>query len=285
MAEFILSAFADEYGSMIDEQIEGLKKNGIGYMEIRGVDGTNISDITIEKAEEVRAKLDAAGIGVSSIGSPIGKIKLEDDFEAHLRKLRHTIAVAKVLGCDRIRMFSFYIPDTHDLAPVRDAVMERLGRMLEIADEEGVTLCHENERGIYGETVEGCVDIQKTFGGRIKCVFDHANFIVSDIEAFPYAFNILCDDIFYMHIKDAGHAPDGTMQIFPAGEGAGNFEATFRRLKSCDKTYFCTLEPHLRVFGGLEALEAAKHDGLVKNSFSTNAEAFGAAADAIKRYL
>ncbi|MBE6659088.1 MAG: sugar phosphate isomerase/epimerase, partial [Ruminococcaceae bacterium] len=90
MAKFILSAFADEYAPEIDRQIEGLKANGIEYMEIRGVDGTNISDITLDKAEEVHAKLKAAGIGVSSIGSPIGKIKLTDDFEAHLDKLRHT---------------------------------------------------------------------------------------------------------------------------------------------------------------------------------------------------
>ena len=285
MAKFILSAFADEYALEIDRQIEGLKTNGIGYMEIRGVDGTNISDISLEKAEEVHEKLKAAGIGVSSIGSPIGKIKLTDDFDAHLEKLRHTIKIAKILECDRIRMFSFYVPDTHDLAPVRDAVMERLGKLLEVAEAEGVTFCHENERGIYGETVEGVVDILKTFEGRIKCVFDHANFIVSGIEAFPYAFDVLCDDIFYMHIKDAGHATDGSMQIFPAGEGAGNFEATFRRLNAYDKTFYCTLEPHLKVFGGLEALEAAKHDGLVKNQFATNEEAFCAAADAIKRYL
>ena len=182
-------------------------------------------------------------------------------------------------------MFSFYIDDTHNLAPVRDAVMERLGKMLEIAEAEGMILCHENERGIYGETVEGVVDIIKTFEGRIKCVFDHANFITANVEAFPYAYSILCDDIFYMHIKDAGHASDGTIQIFPAGEGAGNFDGTFRHLKTYDKTFFCTLEPHLKVFGGLEALEAAKHDDLVKNQFATNEEAFAAAADAIKRYL
>ncbi len=285
MAEFILSAFADEYAPSIDDQIVGLQKNGIRYMEIRGVDGQNISDISMEKAKEVKVKLDAAGIGVSSIGSPIGKIRLTDDFDAHLDKLRHTIAIAKILDCDRIRMFSFYIDDTHRLELYRDAVMERLGRMLEIADAEGMILCHENERGIYGETVEGCVDIQKTFGGRIKCVFDHANFIVSGIEAFPYAFEVLKDDIFYMHIKDAGHAADGSMQIYPAGEGAGNFEATFRHLRMYDKTFFCTVEPHLKVFGGLEALEAAKHDGLVKNQFATSEEAFGAAADAMKRYL
>ena len=92
MAEFILSAFADEYAPELDLQIEGLKKNGIGFMEIRGVDGTNVSDLSLEQAHEVRRKLDAAGIGVSAIGSPIGKIGLDDDFEAHLEKLRHTIA-------------------------------------------------------------------------------------------------------------------------------------------------------------------------------------------------
>ena len=163
--------------------------------------------------------------------------------------------------------------------------MERLGRLLEIAEAEGVYLCHENERGIYGESVEGVVDILRTFDGRIKCVFDHANFITSGIEAFPYAFDVLCDDIFYMHIKDAGHAQDGSEQIFPAGDGAGNFEATFRRLRAYDKTFYCTLEPHLAVFGGLDALEAAKHDDLVKNQYATNEEAFGVAAAAIKRYL
>ena len=285
MAKFILSAFSDEYAPMIDDQIVGLHANGIDYMEIRCVDGANIADISLEKAKEVKAKLDAAGIRVSSIGSPLGKIKLTDDFEAHLDKLRHVIEIAKILDCSRIRMFSFYVDDTHDLAPVRDAVMERLGRMLEIADAEGMILCHENERGIYGETVEGCVDIQKTFGGRIKCVFDHANFLVSGIEAFPYAFSVLKDDIFYMHIKDAGRTADGTMQIFPAGEGAGNFEATFRHLRNYDKTFFCTVEPHLKVFGGLAELEAAKHDGLIINQFATNEEAFGAAASAIKRYI
>ena len=82
----MLSAFADEYSPKFDEQLEGLKKNGVGFIEIRGVDGTNVADLTDEQLHEVRAKLDAAGIGVSSIGSPIGKIKVYDEFEPHLRE-------------------------------------------------------------------------------------------------------------------------------------------------------------------------------------------------------
>ena len=80
MANFKLCAFADEYSSVIDEQIEGMKKHGIGYIEIRNVDGTNIADITEEKAHEVKKKFDNNGI-LDSFGSPAG---LCFGFDGHL---------------------------------------------------------------------------------------------------------------------------------------------------------------------------------------------------------
>ena len=285
MAKFVLSAFADEYSPMIDEQIVGLKKNGIGCLEIRGVDGTNIADISTEKAKEVKKKLDDAGIKVMAIGSPIGKIRLDDSMKDHLVLFRHVAELAHILDCERIRMFSFYVPDTHNLAPVRDAVMERLEKLLSISEEEKLILCHENERGIYGETVEGCLDILNQFEGKIKCIFDPANFVTAGIEAFPYAFNKLKDRIFYLHIKDAGHDADGTVQIFPAGDGAANFDGLMRELRAFDKVYVCTMEPHLQVFAGLGALEMASHDDLVKNRFSSNEDAFCYACDAFRRFL
>ena len=104
-------AFADEASPKLDGQIAAMKRNGLNGLEIRGVDGENVSDITPEKAREVRAKLDDAGLSVWSIGSPIGKIDIEkDDFDKHLCKLRHTLEVADALGAKNLRMFSFYIP-------------------------------------------------------------------------------------------------------------------------------------------------------------------------------
>ena len=176
MANYILSAFADEYGSAIDKQIEGLLENGVNGIEIRGVDGTNIADITLEKAKEVKAKFDKAGIKVTSIGSPIGKIKLADDFDAHLDKLRHVIKIAKILGTDRIRMFSFYMEEGADYAACRAQVMEKLGKMLEIAKAENIILCHENEKGIYGDIAPRCLEILDSFP-EIEGVFDTANFV------------------------------------------------------------------------------------------------------------
>ena len=98
MNEIKIYAFADEASPNIDEQITALKRNGLDGLEIRNVDGVNVSDITLEKAKEVKTKLDANGLITWSIGSPIGKIDIEkDDFKAHLEKLKHTLEIADIL--------------------------------------------------------------------------------------------------------------------------------------------------------------------------------------------
>ena len=280
MAEFILSAFADEYSPNFDEQLEGLKKNGVGFMEIRGVDGKNISDLTEDEMKAVREKLDKAGIGISSIGSPIGKIKISDPFEPHLDKLRNCIRAAKILGTKNIRIFSFYMPEGVTREEARPEVMKRLAAMLEIAKAEGITLCHENEKGIYGDSPETCLDIQKEFGGEIKLIFDPANFIECGCEPYPHGFELLSDRIYYMHIKDA----DENHKIAPAGKGIGRIPDIIKELDKREGKLFLTVEPHLRVFKGLEALETDEKTKM-PNTYATSYEAFGAAVDAIKAII
>ena len=281
MAEFVLSAFADEYSPKFDEQLEGLKKNGVGFIEIRGVDGTNVADLTDEQLHEVRAKLDAAGIGVSSIGSPIGKIKVYDEFEPHLEKLERCVSAAKILGTPNIRMFSFYIPEGKTREECRPEVMRRLGVMLDIAKKAGVTLCHENEKGIYGDSPETCLDINNEFGGEMKLIFDPANFIECGCEPFPHGYGLLGDRIYYMHIKDA----TAEKMIAPAGKGVGRIPEIIADLdKKRSGKIFLTVEPHLRVFAGLAGLETYEKTKM-PNTYGTSAEAFGAAVDAIKAII
>ncbi len=281
MAEFVLSAFADEYSPKLDEQIEGLKKNGVGFMEIRGVDGKNIADLTEDEMKAAKAKLDAAGIGVSSIGSPIGKIKVTDDFDAHMEKLANCIRAAHIFGTKNIRMFSFYMPEGMTREEARPEVMRRLAAMLELAKKEDVILCHENEKGIYGESPECCLDIQNEFKGEIRLIFDPANFIVDGHEPFPHAYGLLGDRIYYMHIKDA----TAERTIAPAGKGVGCIPSILADLnaKRNDKI-FLSVEPHLKVFKGFEALETADKTKM-PNTYATSAEAFGAAVDALKAIL
>ena len=275
MATFRFSAFADEYSPALDEQIKGLLENNVHLIEPRGIDGTNISDLSSEKAMEVKSKLDAAGIGISALGSPIGKIKITDDFEEHKLKLRRTCEIAKILGATRIRMFSFFMPkDCDDYSPYRDEVMARIGAMLDIADEYEIQLCHENEKGIYGDTPERCLEIVKEFEGRIGCVFDPANFIQVGATPFPESFEMLAPYITYMHIKDC--VRNGMVVV--AGTGIGCIPEMFAVLNRTVKGEMnVTVEPHLKVFAGLDALEADEKTKMKNNAFATSAEAFAAA--------
>lgn len=282
MAQFLLSAFADEYSASFDEQIKGLLENGIKFMEIRGVNGKSIADVTPDEAKELKAKLDANGLAVSSMGSPIGKIPLDGDFDAHLESLRRITELAHIFDCDRIRLFSFYIPEGRTPFSCRGEVMEKMGKMLDVAISENIFICHENERGIYGETSERCLDIQRWFSGEIKCIFDHANFICCGDEPYPKAFEMLREHIFYLHIKDA----DAEKHMTPAGMGIGRIPETINSLRALDKTFVLTVEPHLQVFKGIENLQnQSETAGKVVNHYRSSAEAFKAACDAIKSII
>ena len=147
-------AFADEASPIIDEQIKAMKENGVDGLEIRNVDSVNIAEISDSKAKEVRKKLDNACLRVWTIGSPIGKIDIEkDDFTLHTEKFKRTLELADILGAENIRLFSFFTP-AENRDSYKDKVIERLGTFFEIAKGRGITLCHENEKGIYGDIPE-----------------------------------------------------------------------------------------------------------------------------------
>ena len=278
MVKFKLSAFSDEYSPSLDEQIEGLITNKIRMTELRGVDGINVSDLTPLQASDVHKKLESSGISVSAIGSPLGKIKITDPFEPHLDKLKNTCETADTLFCSRIRMFSFYIPDgKYD--EYKNEVIDRIGKMLDIADEYGVKLCHENEKGIYGDTPERCLELLNEFDGRLGCVFDPANFIQCGCEPFEYSYNLLKTHITYLHIKDA--LPNGT--VVPAGMGCGCIPELLAVINLAHQgDFILTIEPHLRVFKGLDKLENPNNASVVANSYPSSAEAFKAAVENLR---
>lgn len=280
MKDYTISAFSDEYSSSLDLQIEGLVKNGIKYMEIRNVDGRPLAEHTLPEVKQIKKKLDANGIRLSAIGSPLGKIKLTDDFEEHMKLLKHFCDMSEILECDRIRMFSFYYDKDTTAVSHRDEVMYRLDRMLAYASKAGKVLCHENEAGIYGCHADECLDIQNEFGGEIKCVFDPANFILNGDTPYPDDYELLKDKITYFHIKDAFSSGE----IVPAGQGEGRIAETLADYKKNYGCCFVTLEPHLMIFKGLTSL-ADISAYKMKNTYKDGKEAFCAAADALKGIL
>ena len=279
MSSLSIFAFADEASGQIDKQIAAMQRNGLHGLEIRGVDGQNIADISIEKAREVRRKLDDAGLSVWSMGSPIGKIGIEDDsFAAHLDKLRHVLNLADVLGAKNLRMFSFFVPEGK-AADYRGKVMDQVGQMVDVARGSGVALCHENEKGIYGDMADRCHELLTAFP-ELEGVFDPANFVQCGQDTLA-GWTLLKDRIKYLHIKDA--LPSG--KVVPAGKGIGNVKAIldeFRAMGGCA----VSIEPHLSVFEGLKDLEQAGNRTEVdKFSYPSSDAAFDAACDALKALL
>lgn len=249
---FEISGFSDEISKYVDEQFAHLNRLGIRYFEPRQIDESNIADLTDEELETLKQKMKLTGISVSSIGSPIGKIDINDPIEPHLEKLKRVIHIAKELGTRYIRVFSFYLPKDEDPSLYRDEVMKRMKMMAEIAEQEDVILLHENEKGIYGDVALRCKEIfDEVDSPNLKGVFDPANFVQCGDVTYPDGFQLLKEHIVYMHIKDA--LWDGT--VVPAGMGEGHFEEILTELAENGYEGFLSLEPHLGSFEGLAALE------------------------------
>ena len=274
MADIKLCAFADEADDALAGQIKAMQENGIGYLELRTIDQKNVTKFTNGEVKEYKKQLDDAGIKVWSIGSPIGKVKITDDFNVDLDLCKRTVEIANMFDAKTIRMFSFY--GTGGEAQYRDEVMERLSKYVEAARGSGVTLCHENEKGIYGDNAARCLEIHKAVP-ELKSVFDPANFVQVGQDTLE-AWEMLEPYVFYGHIKDS--LADGS--IVPPGKGLGRISEYLPKFvaKGCD---MLTLEPHLSVFSALASLEEEGEEskiGLYK--FESKREAFDFAVNSLK---
>lgn len=277
--QFKFAAFADESSPILSGQIDALKRNGFDYLEIRNINGKNISDLTLAEAKEIAAQLADRGLAVKSLGSPIGKIQVDGDYAAHLDLYKHTLDLAGVFGADRIRLFSFYIPKGMDPASCRDTVLRRMEDFVTLAKPCGVTPCHENEKGIYGDIASRCLDIHENVPG-LAAVFDPANFIQCGQDTLE-GWELLHSYVNYMHIKDA--LPSGS--VVPPGEGIGNVPVLIEKF-AAQGGKLLSLEPHLSDFVGLKNLEREGGESIVGAlSFESHEAAFDHAAKALKKLL
>lgn len=277
LSSIILSAFADEADADRAGQIRALTENHIPYLEIRGVDGVNIADLSREAALQFKSELDAAGIKVWSIGSPAGKTDILGDFDKDLRQFRHLLDMAEIFGAKRIRLFSFYGTKGEDA--FFDEVCRRLNVFCDLCEEKGIVPCHENEKGIYGDIASRCLAIHRAVP-RLRAVFDPANFIQCGQDVME-AWEMLAPYVEYSHIKDA--APDG--HIVPPGDGIGHLPEYLPLFAARGGTVL-TLEPHLAEFVGLKALEGEEERSEVGGlKFENNRAAFDHAVMKLKSIL
>ncbi len=279
MTDWILNAFADEADPQVPGQIAALKRNGLAGLEVRGVNGKNVTALTLADARQLKAQLADQGLSVWSVGSPIGKVRLDEDLDAHLDLLRHTLELGQELGAKTLRMFSFYPAEGQDIAACEGQVLEQLARMVEASKGTGITLCHENEKGIFGDIAPRCLTLHRALP-ELRAVFDPANFIQCGQETWN-AWQLLAPYVEYMHIKDA--LSDGS--VVPAGCGEGKLPQLLAAYAAQGGNAL-TLEPHLTVFDGLKALEREGEASLIgKYQYPDANTAFDAAVAALKAIL
>ncbi len=253
-----LSAFADEVSPDLEEQLGTLRDEGIGHVELRSVWGVNVLELGPERLGDVARALRETGIGVSAIGSPVGKAPVDGDLDAELRRLRAALDAADRLGTSLVRVFSFYVPDGR-YAEHRDEVLRRMAALAGEAEARGATLVHENESYIYGDTAERCRDLVESVGSpALRIAFDPANFVQCGVLPMTEAWPLLREHVVHVHVKDAvavereapypALAPEWALMasVRPAGEGAGELPELLRELDGAGYDGFLALEPHLQ---------------------------------------
>jgi sugar phosphate isomerase/epimerase len=242
-----LTGFADEISPDLDEQLQMLAAEEIRHLELRGVWEKNVLNLSDGELHELKTRLADVGVGVSSIGSPIGKIPVTDPFDAHMASFARALHVARLLDAPYVRVFSFFIPEGEDPVSYREEVLDRMGRLASAARSVEVTLLHENEKHIYGDVPERCRHILEGVDSpSLRAAWDPANFVQCGVRPHTDGYDLLRPYIAYVHVKDAVRA---TGEIRPAGEGDGEVRETLRALQSSGFDGYFSLEPHLASAG------------------------------------
>ncbi len=278
MARFVFSAFADEAADSLEGQIAALKENRIDYIEPRNIDKRGLLTFSDDELLEIKKQLDENGIKVNSLGSPIGKYEISDDFAPHLEDTKRAIRICELLGTKNMRMFSFFTSQD-ELKENKAEVIRRLKIMVAEAEAHGITLCHENESRIYGQMPSEVRELLTEVEG-LGGIFDPANYRMNDADTLE-GIEATLINFKYMHIKDAIFAEQ---MIVPAGEGEGKIGKVIDIINDkVDGMVYLTLEPHLHIFEAYKSID--DHELKGKYIFDNNREAFDFAVKALEKLL
>jgi sugar phosphate isomerase/epimerase len=244
-----ISAFADEIGPDLQLQIDTLKQAGIRYVELRGAWDTNVMKLSDAQAARIKQMLGDNGIGVACIGSPIGKVRIDEDWQQHFDQFKHAVDLAEFFGCGYVRIFSFYPPEGGRIEEHRDEVLRRLRQQAEFVAMRPVMLALENESRIYGDTSERCGDLMKELAGlKVTMAFDPANFVsIDEMPVYEKCWLPLKQYVGYFHMKDMMRQPE--KKIVPVGQGEGNCDRILKEAADSGYNGFLALEPHLAKAG------------------------------------
>lgn len=259
-----LSGFADEAARGIDGQIKAIKELGWSHIELRSVNGRNITDISDAEFAEVADKLDAAGIQCCAFGSTIanwGKSILEP-MDDSLAEVERAIPRMQRLRVPYVRIMSFGI--LRNRSPEDQLLDERVRRLQMIVDrfaEAGLQALHENCANYGGMGYPFTLKLLEAVKG-LKLIFDTANAGISldRSKPTPYPtqsawefYSKVRSHILHVHIKDGVFKCENPESIFEdadygwPGEGNGDVRRIVADLLATNYPGGFSIEPHLAV--------------------------------------
>lgn len=291
----ILSGFADEAANhkTAVEQFAAFAALGLQYFSIRFIDVghgiKNVMKLTGQEIRQVRQLQNEYGLAVSSIGSPIGKVKLLDvddgtgnvyvPFKRYLAgQVRRACRLAHAFETKLIRGFSFYHPKGTPAEPHLPQAVDQLGQIAEACHREGLLFGLEVEANLVGSNGYLLTEIYRQVNHpAMVLVFDAANLIVQGYSTAEILeqFALMRPGLGWMHVKDyrspkpvakGAHVDEDALAHFVTADcGDAAHELVFRQLRQVLPElqrglsrrgvpgFFLDLEPHLKgggQFGG-----------------------------------
>ncbi len=259
-----LSVLTDEVSSNFVEALDWAVKNGFKHVEVRMVDGANVSNLSDADIDRARREIDKRGLKVSAIASPLFKCALdagrpvqsgdlfgnkEEDLATHMSKLPRSIAIAKKLGTKNIRIFSFWRES--DPKKHLPEVVKHLKKAAALAEKEGVLLLQENENACNGGYAEEVAEIVRQVNSpAMRVLWDPGNENYGGKNCYPEGYEKVKGLFAHVHLKDSVTAADGKVTCVPIGQGKTPLKEQIRALEKDGYQGLYTLETRYTPPGG-----------------------------------
>lgn len=261
-----LGILTDEVSKDFQDALDWIAEQGLKHVEVRTVDGKNVAALDDDAVRDVRRRVEDRGLFVSAVASPLFKCALdptrpvasgdrfgqqEEGVEAHFAKLDRVIAIARLLGTRRIRIFSFW--REKDPAPYLSDVVRLLKRAGRIAEHADVLLLVENEPSCNGGFAEEVGQIVRAVDcPAVKALWDPGNEAYAGREPFPAGYGHVKDVLAHVHLKDAYIRQDGSPRCVPLGSGNLPLIPQLRALAADGYDGLFTIETHYMPEGGTQ---------------------------------
>lgn len=263
------SGISDEAGQPIGVQIKAHKQLGWNHLELRMIDGTNITQISDDTFDAVCEALEAAKMNVSCFGSAIANWArpITCDPQLDISDLQRAIPRMKTLGTPFIRVMSYPNDQNNPVEECawRNEAIARMKTLAKIAEDGGITLAHENCSGWGGLSADNSnILLGEVDSPALKVVYDTGNPVSYKQDAWEY-YQKVRDHIVYVHIKDA-NIVDGEPVYCYCGEGQGFVRETIADLLARGYDGGFSIEPHLAAV--IHTGETTSDKELLYNSYT-----------------